>query len=83
MNKSRERLRDQYLGTLGLLAECSVYLHGPEAEEHRQLIEDALSDAEKMIPGFRWRRILNVFVIELTEASPDATSEPKKLEWSS
>ena len=49
----------RYLGALGLLAECSVYLpNDDEGEEMRQQIIVAFTDAEATHP-LRWRRILN------------------------
>lgn len=50
---------DRYLGTLGLLAEVSVYLPSDdEGEEMRQQIIRAFDDAQENHP-VRWRRILN------------------------
>ncbi|KKN04270.1 hypothetical protein LCGC14_1099280 [marine sediment metagenome] len=54
-----EKLRMQYAGTLGLL--CQMAVHA--TDEHRELIEQALIDAEPF--GFRWRRILNRFEVEV------------------
>ena len=55
----RNDLYMRYLGVLGLLAECSVYLpSSDEGEEMRQQFIEAFSDAEKHHP-LRWRRILN------------------------
>ena len=45
----------RYLGCLGLLAECAVYV----PEDQRDMIEAAMEDAATAMPGFRWRRILN------------------------
>ena len=56
-------MRDEhirYLGTLGLLAECGVYV----PNDLRDMIEAALRDACAANPTLRWRRILNRFVIE-------------------
>lgn len=51
----------RYLDCLDLLAKCSVYV----SEELREVIEQALTDAEKSIPGLHWRRILNRIEVEL------------------
>lgn len=51
--KTDEYLR--YLGVLGLLAECSVYV----PEEQRECIERAFKDACEAHPKLRWRRMLN------------------------
>lgn len=49
----------RYLGVLGLLAECSVYLPSDdEGEDMRQQIIEAFTDAQTNHP-LVWRRILN------------------------
>lgn len=53
-----EHLR--YLGTLGLLCECSVSV----PEDVRERIEQALEDACKANPELHWRRILDRYEIE-------------------
>lgn len=53
----------RYLGCLKLLAECSVYLSGPEGEDLRECIGRAMNDACKNHP-LTWRRILNRIEIE-------------------
>lgn len=70
------QIRQQYLGVLGLLAECSVHLRSPEANELRALIEEAFIDASGVIPSFRWKRILDGFDVQVanTTASPKAES---------
>lgn len=45
----------RYLGTLGLLGECAVYV----PEDLREKIEDAMRDACEADPALKWRRILN------------------------
>lgn len=57
------QLQMQYLGALALLAECSV--HVPESV--RESIEQAMEDGCKLIPGIKWRRILNRIEIEVVE----------------
>jgi hypothetical protein len=59
------QLRMQYLGVLNLLANISVYIHGTEAPEFRALIQDALEDAQEIIPELRWKRIINRFELDL------------------
>lgn len=56
MASSRVTEHMRYLGCLGLLAECSVYLD--RDPELREQIEQAMEDARKALPGFWWRRIL-------------------------
>jgi len=51
----------RYLGALGLLAECSVYV----PEDIREMIEQAFADACEGDPGLRWKRILNRVEIEV------------------
>ncbi len=51
----------RYLGTLGLLAECSVYV----PEDVREMIESAFTDASNAIPSLKWRRILDRLEIEV------------------
>ena len=43
---SEERMN--HLGALGLLAEVSVYISGPEADELRESIEQCFGDAEAL-----------------------------------
>lgn len=54
-----ERMR--YLGVLGLLCECAVYV----TEELREQIDAALADATEADPSLRARRILNRREIEV------------------
>lgn len=56
--KQYDKIRTQYLGCLGLLADCSVHIAGYESDELRDSIETAMMDAERM-KLVRWRRILN------------------------
>ena len=51
----------RYLGVLGLLTECSVYV----PEDIREMIEEAFTDACAGDPGLRWKRILNRVEIEV------------------
>lgn len=48
----------RYLGVLGLLAECSVYV----TEDERECIERAFGHAEEY--GLCWRRVLDRFSIQ-------------------
>ena len=50
----------RYLGCLGLLGECAVYV----PEDLRVMIEQAMVDACEAIPTLRWRRIINRIEIE-------------------
>ena len=51
-------MRMQYLGVLSLMAEMSVHLReGSESDDFRDNIEAALTDAQKVIPRLRWRRV--------------------------
>lgn len=50
----------RYLGLLGLLAECSVYV----PEDIRESIERAFDDATTDNPQLSWRRILDRLEIE-------------------
>lgn len=59
-NEQREHMR--YLGTLGLLAECSVYV----PEDIREQIESALRDACRANRCLKYRRILDRLEIEVT-----------------
>ena len=51
----------RYLGALGLLAECSVYV----PEELRESIEAAMADATRENPQLAWKRILNRIQLEV------------------
>lgn len=51
----------RYLGVLGLLAECSVYV----PEELRESIETAMADAARENPQLAWKRILNRIDLEV------------------
>jgi hypothetical protein len=51
----------RYLGTLGLLAECFVYV----PEDLREMIEQAFKDAHKADLSLVYRRILNRLEIEV------------------
>jgi hypothetical protein len=51
----------RYLGVLGLLGECSVYV----PEELRVMIEQAMADACAAHPTLRWRRLINRIEIEV------------------
>lgn len=51
----------RYLGTLGLLAECSVYA----PEDIRESIEQAFADACAANPHLKYKRILNRLEIEV------------------
>ena len=55
----------RYLGVLGLLGECSVFVD----EDIRESIERAFADACAAHPTLRWRRILDRIEIE---SAPDA-----------
>jgi hypothetical protein len=67
---SEREIYMRYLGTLGLLAEVSVYLpSSDEGEEMRQQIIEAFTDAEQYHP-VRWRRILNRLEIVPYDAGP-------------
>lgn len=59
MPSENEHMR--YLGTLGLLAECSVYV----PEDIREMIEAAFKDACVADPTLTHRRILNRLEIEV------------------
>ena len=56
----------RYLGTLGLLGECAVYV----PEELREMIEQAMDDACAENPSLSWRWILNR--VEIQVMSPAA-----------
>lgn len=49
----------RYLGCLGLLAECSVYVPEDLRERIEQAMQDACADR-----SLRWRRVLNRIEIE-------------------
>ena len=55
MDMEAERLRLQYLGVLGLLAQCSAYV----PEDIREMIETAFRDACEADCALYWRRILD------------------------
>jgi hypothetical protein len=55
-----EDLYMRYLGCLGILGECSVYV----PEEIRETIEQAMSDACQHHPTLKWKRTLNRIEIE-------------------
>lgn len=55
----------RYLGTLGLLGECSVYVPGDLREE----IERALNDAVEANPHLCVRRSLDRITIEVKQES--------------
>lgn len=58
------QLRMQYLGALGLLASIAVHIgNGPEADDYRDSIAQALADAQEIIPGLRWKQTLPRFDI--------------------
>jgi hypothetical protein len=57
----------RYLGTLGLLAECSVYV----PEDIREMIQAAFEDACAADAGLCWRRILSRLEIEVIFRQPD------------
>lgn len=59
--------RMRYLGTLGLLCECSVYV----PEDLRESIESALEDACED-GRLKWRRILDRYEIEPVAPAPAA-----------
>ena len=62
------QMRMQYLGTLKILADCSILLgDGTDAEDMRETFERVFSDAQKVITRLRWRRILQRFEIELVD----------------
>ena len=46
----------RYLGTLGLLSQCSVYV----PEDIREMIQEAFDDACKANQNLRQRRTLNL-----------------------
>jgi hypothetical protein len=61
-------MRMQYLGVLSLMAEMSVHLReGSESDDFRGNIEQALTDAQKVVPRLRWRRVLNSFEVDLAD----------------
>lgn len=65
-----QKMYMQYLGCLALLCECSVALQDTvecEADELRDCINRALSDAQVAGVPIAYRRILNRFEIEITE----------------
>lgn len=55
-----EDLYQRYLGCLGILGECSVYV----PEDIRETIERAMRDACQHHSTLRWKRILNRIEIE-------------------
>ena len=63
MGGVQERL--YYLGLLGLLAECSVYVPEDVREMIEQAFEDACTDGD-----LRWRRVLDRVEIEPTPEGP-------------
>lgn len=67
MATTDHEMRSHYLGLLGLLAECSVYIrrNGPEGEELWETIGDALEDARRFVPTIRVRRILDRYELEV------------------
>ena len=52
-------LKTRYLGVLGLLGECSLYV----PEDIRAMIEEAMEDACRD-GSLKWRRVLSVIEIE-------------------
>lgn len=52
-----------HLGTIALLAECSLHLSGPEAEELRDQINCCLTDASRL-ELIKFKRILSSFEVE-------------------
>ncbi len=50
----------RYMGVLGLLAECAVYVPA----DIREQIENAMTDACAANPQLVWRRILNRIEID-------------------
>lgn len=61
-------LRQLYLGVLGLLARCSIMLKDSldeSADEMRDLIVEALTDAQKVVPSLRWKRVLSHIEVEV------------------
>lgn len=56
-----EDLYMRYLGVLGLLGECSVYV----PEEEREMIVAAFEDASEAHPSLTWKRVLNRVEIEV------------------
>ena len=74
---SEEQLRTikfQYLGTLGLLAELSVYL-GSDPECFRPAIEQALDDAIEAGMAIRWRRVMDRIEVEVIPATETPHAE--------
>jgi hypothetical protein len=62
----------RYLGTLGLLTECSVYV----PEDVRESIETAFEHACSADPMLKWRRILNRIEIEVDFSMPRQAAVP-------
>jgi hypothetical protein len=61
MSEHHDSCRYRYLGVLGLLSECSVYV----PEDTREMIEVAFRDACDAIPGLSYRRVLNRLEIDM------------------
>lgn len=53
----------RYAGAIGLLCECSVHLKGPDADDLRDSIEQAVSDWCDG-SGWTWKRILDSIDVE-------------------
>lgn len=68
--------RMNHLGALGLLAEISVHIAGPEADELRESIEMCFEDAKKL-GLIRWHRVLNRFDVE-PAAAPEGEKEGER-----
>lgn len=59
MTGDSEHMR--YLGALGMLSQCSVYV----PEDIREMVEEALQDACEANPHLFYRRILDRLEIEV------------------
>jgi hypothetical protein len=58
--------RMQHLWTLGLLADCSMKMdHSSESQDLREMIGEALDDAQTVITNMKWKRILDRFEIDI------------------
>jgi hypothetical protein len=65
----------RYLGALGLLMECSVYV----PEDLRECIESAFQDACAANDHWKWRRILNrIEIIVMDDDEVDEGEESRE-----
>lgn len=81
MPQDNAKMRMQYIGVLHLLGELSTMLGDTyEAEEFRDTIERALTDAQKVIPSLHWRRTLQAFDIEIRHLPQEPAANDTQLQ---